>query len=318
MTPEEWLTSDNPAAMLRWLTAPAPFGRPPDARPRREALGVSVRRLRLWVEACYLLCGEKNYEAERGLRDGWPNPIADVAAGWARTNDGVQQATRAALLRDVIGNPFRPVRFDRACFTCEGRGEIPIKEPPYVHVMIPRFEQCHTCRGEGRMEWDRPGWLTNPTVRALALAAYEGRAGRACGRCGGKGTVPRPGIPHPMVPFDSGVRHIVELSDDEPCPDCHGKGSVSDGTLDPHRLSVLADAAEDAGCEDAEILSHLRGRERCPKCGGGGVLIVDGSGGEVADIIVAKCPPCNGTGWIALRGPCVPGCHVLDALLGKE
>jgi hypothetical protein len=31
------------------------------------------------------------------------------------------------------------------------------------------------------------------------------------------------------------------------------------GHLDPARLSVLADALEDAGCSDAELLEHLRG-----------------------------------------------------------
>jgi hypothetical protein len=31
------------------------------------------------------------------------------------------------------------------------------------------------------------------------------------------------------------------------------------GHLDPDRLSVLGDALEDAGCDDAELLGHLRG-----------------------------------------------------------
>lgn len=31
------------------------------------------------------------------------------------------------------------------------------------------------------------------------------------------------------------------------------------GELDPHRLFVLADALEDAGCQSADVLGHLRG-----------------------------------------------------------
>jgi hypothetical protein len=33
------------------------------------------------------------------------------------------------------------------------------------------------------------------------------------------------------------------------------------GTLDPARIAVLADALEDAGGGDAELLAHLRGPE---------------------------------------------------------
>jgi hypothetical protein len=34
---------------------------------------------------------------------------------------------------------------------------------------------------------------------------------------------------------------------------------LPEGTLDPTRLSLLADVLEDAGCSDAELLGHLRG-----------------------------------------------------------
>jgi hypothetical protein len=34
---------------------------------------------------------------------------------------------------------------------------------------------------------------------------------------------------------------------------------LPDGTLEPDRLAVLADALEEAGCTDADILGHLRG-----------------------------------------------------------
>jgi hypothetical protein len=33
---------------------------------------------------------------------------------------------------------------------------------------------------------------------------------------------------------------------------------LPEGTLDPARLTTLADALEDAGCTDAELLGHLR------------------------------------------------------------
>jgi hypothetical protein len=35
--------------------------------------------------------------------------------------------------------------------------------------------------------------------------------------------------------------------------------ALPDGTLDPYRLAVLADALTDAGCTDAGLLEHLRG-----------------------------------------------------------
>ena len=78
----------------------------------------------------------------------------------------VEQAAQASILRDIIGNPFRPIHFDLA----------------------------------SRL----------PAVLTLATAAYEDRILPAC-------------------------------------------------TLDPERLAVLADALEESGCTDADILGHLRG-----------------------------------------------------------
>jgi hypothetical protein len=81
----------------------------------------------------------------------------------ARNAEG---AAQAALLRDVLGNPFRPVTVSPACLT--------------------------------------------PQVVALAEAAYDQR-------------------------------------------------EMPSGTLDYARLAVLADALEDAGCDQADLLGHLRG-----------------------------------------------------------
>src|SRR5205807_5738807 len=47
------------------------------------------------------------------------------------------------------------------------------------------------------------------------------------------------------------VRRLAEAAYDE--------RSLPEGTLDRVRLAVLADAVEEAGCTNAELLDHLRG-----------------------------------------------------------
>jgi hypothetical protein len=76
-----------------------------------------------------------------------------------------EKAAQVRLLRDIFGNPFRPVAIN-------------------------------------------PAWQT-PTVVALAQAAYDNR-------------------------------------------------TLPGGTLEPARLAVLADALEEAGCDNGDILKHLR------------------------------------------------------------
>jgi hypothetical protein len=91
-----------------------------------------------------------------------PAPLPPAAAAEA--------AILAGLLRDVFGNPFRPV------------GQLPAAV----------------------LAWN------GRTVQRLAQAAYDER-------------------------------------------------NLPAGTLDPDRLAVLADALDDAGCTDADLLGHLRG-----------------------------------------------------------
>jgi hypothetical protein len=50
---------------------------------------------------------------------------------------------------------------------------------------------------------------------------------------------------------DGTVRRLAEA--------IYGERSLPEGHLDVARLGVLADALEDAGCDDADILGHLRG-----------------------------------------------------------
>jgi len=103
-------------------------------------------------------CAAKAYAfAELGVHE--PRSSAWIAA------ERNERRRQAMFLRDIFGNPFRPITIDRT-------------------------------------------WLT-PTVMSLATAAYTAR-------------------------------------------------ELPSGHLDPNRLAVLADALEEVGCVNAEILSHFR------------------------------------------------------------
>ncbi len=157
MTESDWLTCTDPQWMLYVIQGPSPEH---GGFPTRK---ISDRKLRLFKEAL------ATQPSDRG---------------------------RAALLRDIAGNPWR-------------------------------------------QNWYGEGWWLTPII-ALARAAYDERPGRVCGECAG-----------------SGLNVHVASSADR-CPDCHGTGKIEDGSLDPQRLAVLSDAIEEAGCDNEEILRHLR------------------------------------------------------------
>ncbi len=86
------------------------------------------------------------------------------------------------------------------------------------------------------------------------------------------------------------------------------------GALDDVRLAILADALEEAGCTNAEILAHLRGWECCRYCGGVGEA--DEMFLDVGPYWVT-CSSCQGAGRMRLPAGHAPGCSILDGLLGK-
>lgn len=306
MTEQEWLTSTDPAAMLQLTTAARP--RPKQAFARYPIW--SERKLRLFAVACCRYAGDgvpcwacaedisagirpaiicrgrcrngrigeltdpigraalevseryadglvtKNelYEARYALHTsdafrreaGVPRQLNLYSAVWyaclenadaasAAAHSRVSDATQAALLRDIIGNPFRPVNL---CGNVD-------------HVI--RHGRCGNC--QRMLMWK------NDAIPLLAQSIYDDRA------------------------FD--------------------------------RLPILADALEEAGCEDAAILEHCRPGGDWFKCRGCGTVYCHihkysdcGNArceGEVSDP-VAVCAP----------GPHARGCWVIDSLRGKE
>jgi hypothetical protein len=176
MTEAMWLACNDPEPMLDCV-----YGKVSDRKLR--LFGCACCRMCDWVAQPKAAldververCAERGRTATIHLRAKVSTyigvlllelPAPEAAKRWATSGDGPPVPERCAVLRCIIGNPFRPVSLD-------------------------------------------PAWRT-PTVISLANAAYEERI-------------------------------------------------LPSGKLDPDRLAVLADALEEAGCDSADILAHLRG-----------------------------------------------------------
>lgn len=200
---------------------------------------------------------------------------------------------RADLVRDIFGNPFRPI-------TLCGMTPKPFHNQ-YVHVDkndgFWLAMECPVC--------DR---LRTPDVLALAQVAYNEHSTRCPGTAAG-----------PCC-----QTHL--------CPVCQGTGHTGDGRLDLDRLKVLSDALEESGCADELCkkchgvgtysvqvtnpgLSDANGYSSlttysewrgCPHCGGD--YKTKGSGRVLHPLLAHLRSP----------GPHVRGCWALDLILNKQ
>ena len=288
MTEQEWLASDDPQALLVHLL---------------HGPGLLLSRVPRIKEAWESkLCGEERWclgVIPRG-GDSSGTELYQIAVNITTP----YRPVAAALLRDIVDNPFRQVRVSQ-----NGRTA--------AEVMAGQSSVYGCCRRHAdnsacdclEMAGDiLPEWLP-PTVISLALGAYEERHWQECPTCKGVGS--------------------ANFNGKFCCSTCHGTGRIDDGTLDPERLAILSDALEDAGCTEEALLRHLRGWEPC-ECrfhdGGVGMRPANAT-----DNIMAFCNHCRkevvvrgrrypdrGDGWRPLRGPHVRGCSMLDLILGRE
>lgn len=147
------------------------------------------------------------------------------------------------------------------------------------------FQWRHTIGPESWLAWN------DGTVVKIAQAIYDGR--EPCGN---------PECPAPRQ------------TEGWTCAQCQGTGFVQRDRWGD--LPILADALEEAGCEDEDILAHCRGRQRCSVCLAGDAALEweyyePGLGPP-------GCHACDGTGWRAVDATHARGCWVIDLLLGKE
>jgi hypothetical protein len=211
----QWLTSGDPAAMLGWVMNPSDNANP------LHLYQLSDRKLRLFATACYwALHPATGKAADEDIQEG--TGLAQNPLGWATRwaeSKLLLPEVRVTILRDIVGNPWRPVR-------CRQSGN-----PLGTGTVMVRDSTLIGC--------DR-AWLTRDVLH-LAQQAYEERPERECRRCEGRGW------------NYLSSRHDARTQ----CLYC-AKGRINDGTLDATTLAVLADALDEVGCDNGDILAHLR------------------------------------------------------------
>jgi hypothetical protein len=151
MNEAEWLACADPARMLYAVQGPEPEH---GGFPTRK---IGDRKLRLWVEACRLYASPGPPWAHKLTT---PTEVERVAQHWCQAAYWGKEcplALRAALLRDLVGNPWSPAPLRWLA----GRPEVFVGCGQHgFHPPTPYYEPCD--------------WVT-PIVLSLARAAYEER-----------------------------------------------------------------------------------------------------------------------------------------------
>lgn len=238
MTEQDWLACDDPRRMLEFL-----IGHDQGNVWVETGYRVDERKLRLFACASARLKSDLSERNRNSIEQVEAlemahydytqiDPLLGLSSplDWARHHAAKPEdrQKRTALVRDIFGNPFRPVASLRQ----------------------------HRVSFQGQTDLSYPSWLTwnDGLVRKLAQTIYDERA------------------------FE--------------------------------RIPILADALEEAGCTNEDILRHCRGYKRCVQC---------------PENREDGCPYCP-DGWVEdwwLRTPSptpplhVRGCWVVDLLLGK-
>jgi hypothetical protein len=298
MDEREWLVSEDPSAMLEWLTTslhepdvcsstkaaerklrlyalamwetlkdrgiPAVAWTSQEADPesnRREAMAFidSGKPVSRALQSWFIV-NERNHTALHVARMATPGPTCC----WVEPGFWQEASTAPGFLREIFGCPPWPPAMADDCerHECKVCQAVPDKDGELRHG-----KGCYVLSEDGGgEEWfpvpDRRPWLTS-TVTALAASIYAERA------------------------FE--------------------------------RMPILADAIEEAGCCNQPLLRHLRGEEICTAIGEHhGDRCSDGRIQSPNAQFTRSCPACKRTGWTKLRGPHVIGCWALDLILGKD
>lgn len=177
MTEQEWLTSSDPMRMLDFLRMSVRGVTYDNPTIESGVPLVSDRKLRLfitaverkWWDAAAGVSQKRSLALMEAFADSqisWHDAVREIrfsyilshrpiedALGCVRIHDSKGDPPKwAALIRDIFGNPFRPVNI-MECPACQGYGLI----DPETKKGFAEGYQCEHCRGFGHI---RPRWLT--------------------------------------------------------------------------------------------------------------------------------------------------------------
>ena len=292
MTEQEWLACDDPAAMLEFVTG--------HNANLAEGVGggqpVSDRKLRLFACAC---CRQ----AWHLLRDDAPCPQCQgKSPNWTKYR---QHGQGMYDICEVCSNTGRVNRSRRAVEVAERYAD---GQTAATNLLEARVESakvgtplgwaahgcCRKCPDPDALGfWQRCHWLPEQfPAQADLLRDIVGNPFRPA-------AVTLAEMSSWLLWNDGAVHKLACVIYDE--------RRFGD-------LPILADALEEAGCDNADILQHCRNQEWCIGCsvGGGDERYYGGGGGW--------CSMCDKSGLglhtMPLRGPHVRGCWVLDLILG--
>lgn len=278
MTETEWLASQNIDEMMDHVHNIA------TQRQLRLFACVCVRQTwrftyRSTEDSAAVQVAERYADGETGrdeldffANERWPRCVCLPDATEA-VREVIANGTRMLgpdILKDIAGNVFQWPRVSRSGKFIEevnrDRGSpIGCCEDHANN----RYCDCHYRAGHVLAEW-----LT-PNVVSLATSAYENR-NRRCEECDGKGHIPA-------------QKHYNIV---EKCHFCFATGNIeNNGSLDPARIGILADALEEAGCRGA----------KCVHCQGGYINqeYPTTSSYDVPIASKSVCQTCNGTGFLS-------------------
>jgi hypothetical protein len=240
VTEQEWAACQAPQKMLDWL---------------RDIVRSDARRLRLVAVAClrnvwHLLddpasCRKALAFAERyadglatlgqlrgrawGKSGGaWPAMLFDA---WVAAQTAAEYGAALAAWAAVAGDAPTMKRWQVALDAAWGRGDSPSEAQAAADAAVA----------------DAAEWL----AAREAARRQEEQTQAAILRCIFGGPLWKCPLEPSLLTWQGGtIPRLAQAAYDDRLPE---------GTLDPGRLAVLCDAAEESGLADAELLGHLRG-----------------------------------------------------------